>query len=110
MRIVSIFFWIIIGAIILWFFKLNLDQSVDIHLIYTQFYGVNLATVIFLSVFVGVIIGSVFIVTQYFKAKTEVAGLRKEIKNLQQKIEKNVVSPSFTPDLPLDNVIEKNEE
>lgn len=88
MRILSIFFWIIVGAVILWFFKLNLDQEVNLHLIFKEFEAVNLATIIFFSLFVGVILGAVFMAIQYFKAKAQVSELKKEIKDINQQIEK----------------------
>lgn len=113
MRILSIFFWIIIGAILVYFFTANASQYVSMDLLYTTYENVSLAIVIFLSIFMGVIMGAVLLITQYFKAKAEVVGLRKQNKNLQQKIKKNESNdspPLFAADLPADNITEKEEE
>ena len=83
MRIVSIFIWIIIGAAILWFFTLNLNQNVDIYL-YTKVYpDINLVIVIFITLFLGVIIGALAFSTQIIKAKAQTISIRKGIKQLQ---------------------------
>ncbi len=49
MRILGIFFWIIIGAILLWFFAMNLDQYVTIQFFQATYQDVNLIVVIFIE-------------------------------------------------------------
>lgn len=87
MRVIGIFLWIAIGAIILWFFALNLNQYVTIHLFNKVFDDVNLVTVIFVSIFIGVIIGAVILSTQIFKVKSEVGSLKKQNKKLTKELE-----------------------
>ncbi|HGY56748.1 MAG TPA: LapA family protein [Caldithrix abyssi] len=87
MRLVGIFLWIIVGAIILWFFSLNLNQHVDINLFNAQYQNVNLVTVIFISVFIGVIFGALLLSSQVLKAKTEVASVKKENRKLLKELE-----------------------
>jgi len=87
MRLVGIFLWIIIGAIILWFFSLNLNEYVDIHLFNKLYTDVNLVTVIFISVFIGVIFGALLLSSQVLKAKTEVASVKKENRKLLKELE-----------------------
>ncbi|HID38287.1 MAG TPA: LapA family protein [Calditrichaeota bacterium] len=87
MRLVGIFLWIIIGAIILWFFSLNLNEYVDIHLFNKLYTDVNLITVIFISVFIGVIFGALLLSSQVLKAKTEVASIKKENRKLLKELE-----------------------
>ncbi len=87
MRLVGIFLWIIVGAIILWFFSLNLNEYVDIHLFNKLYTDVNLVTVIFISVFIGVIFGALLLSSQVLKAKTEVASIRKENRKLLKELE-----------------------
>lgn len=87
MRLVGIFLWIIVGAIILWFFSLNLNEYVDIHLFNKLYTDVNLVTVIFISVFIGVIFGALLLSSQVLKAKTEVASIKKENRKLLKELE-----------------------
>ena len=78
MRIFGIFIWIKIGAIILWFFAMNLDQYVDIRLFQNEYPGVNLIVVIFISFFIGAIVGAILLSSQILNVKTEVRSLRRE--------------------------------
>ncbi|MBD3223848.1 MAG: DUF1049 domain-containing protein [Caldithrix sp.] len=87
MRVISVFFWIIIGAALLWFFTLNLNQYVDINLYNKQFNDVNLVAVIFISLFLGVVIGALVLSTQIIGAKTEIGRLKKENKKLVKELE-----------------------
>jgi len=88
MRLLNIFFWIVIGAILLWFFTLNLDQYVTIHFFNNIAYdNVNLVAVIFISVFIGVIIGALLLSTHIIKAKRETASIRKQNKKLIKELE-----------------------
>ncbi|MGD9486785.1 MAG: lipopolysaccharide assembly LapA domain-containing protein [Calditrichaceae bacterium] len=87
MRVISIFFWIIFGAIILWFFTLNLGSRVDIYLFNSLYEQVPVVTVIFISLFVGVVLGALLLSTQLLKAKGQVSGIRKENKRLVKELE-----------------------
>jgi len=87
MRIIGIFLWIIFGGIILWFFTLNLDQTVDIDLFNQTYADVNLVSVIFISIFLGVALGSLLLLSQIFKTKSQLAQLRKEYEQLRKESE-----------------------
>jgi len=87
MRIIGIFFWIIVGAIVLWFFTINLDQYVTIHLFNTVYDNVNLVTVIFISLFIGIIIGALILSTQIVKARTDISGVKKQNRKLLKELD-----------------------
>jgi len=87
MRLISIFFWIVIGAIILWFFTLNLEETVSIYFYNTEYQDIKLVAVIFISVFIGVVIGALLLSTQILKAKGETASIRKHNKKLLKELE-----------------------
>jgi uncharacterized integral membrane protein len=78
MRLFGIFVWIIIGAIVLWFFAMNLNQNVDIHLFSATYSDVNLIVVIFISFFVGTIVGAIVLSSYVLTSKSEVRTLKKD--------------------------------
>ncbi|NOX89236.1 MAG: LapA family protein [Calditrichaeota bacterium] len=87
MRIIVTFFWIIIGAVLLWFFAENLDQHVNIYLFTRTYENVNLITVIFVSTFLGLLFGTLIMTMKLIKAKAQLSGLKKENKRLIQEIQ-----------------------
>jgi uncharacterized integral membrane protein len=87
MRLLGIFFWIAFGAIVLWFFTLNLGENVDLNLFGYEVSGVNLVMVFFLTLFVGVILGALILVAQVFKARSQLNEIRKENSELLKEIE-----------------------
>ena len=87
MRIFGIFMWIIIGAIILWFFVNNLDQYVTIELFRETYPDVNLVVVIFISFFIGAIVGAILLSAQILNAKAAVRALKRERVNLLQELD-----------------------
>ena len=87
MRLLGIFIWIALGAIILWFFTLNLNQYVSIYLFSKVYENVNLVTVIFISVFIGVIFGALLLSSQIVKSKTEAVAIKRQNKKLQKELE-----------------------
>ncbi len=87
MRLVSIFIWIVFGAIILWFFTLNLNEYVTIYLFNRVYENVNLVTVIFISLFIGVVIGALLLATQVLKARSEIASVKRQNKKLVKELE-----------------------
>jgi len=78
MRIIGIFFWIIIFAIILWFFSMNLDQYVTIHLFQNVYPNINLVVVIFITFFIGMIVGAIVLSTQLLSLRSELRLLRRD--------------------------------
>jgi uncharacterized integral membrane protein len=78
MRLFGIFVWIIIGAIVLWFFAMNLNQNVDIQLFSATYSDVNLIVVIFISFFVGTIVGAIILSSYVLTSKSELRTLKKD--------------------------------
>ena len=78
MRILGIFVWIIIGAMLLWFFAMNLDQYVTIQFFQTTYHNVNLIIVIFITFFIGTIVGAIILSSYVMSARAEVRLLKKE--------------------------------
>lgn len=87
MRMLGIFIWIALGAVILWFFTLNLNQYVTIYLFSRVYENVNLVTVIFISLFIGVVIGALLLSSQIVKSKAEAASVKKQNKKLHKELE-----------------------
>ena len=78
MKIVNVFLWIIIGALILWFFTINIDKSTDIDIFTKKYEQVKLYKFIFISVVIGVIIGVTILALELLKTKAEMRLLKKE--------------------------------
>lgn len=87
MRIAGIFLWVIFGAAVLWLFTLNLDQTVDIDFFNKEFQNVNLVTVVFISIFFGVALGALLILTQFFKVKKQLSKLKRDYDQLLKESE-----------------------
>ena len=87
MRILGVFVWIIIGAIVLWFFAMNLGQYVTIHLFQATYQNVNLIVVIFITFFIGTIVGAILLSSYVLSAKSEVRALRKERSKLMRELD-----------------------
>lgn len=87
MRILGIFFWIAFGAILLWFFTLNLGENVDLNLFGYHVQNVNLVMVFFLTLFLGIILGALLLVAQVFKTRSKLSDLRKKNSELLKKLE-----------------------
>lgn len=87
MKIILTFFWIAIGALLLWFFAENLDQSVNIYLFTKTYEHVNLVTVIFISTFLGLLLGALLMTLRIIREKARAAGLKRENKRLTKELE-----------------------
>lgn len=87
MRIIGIFIWIIIGAIILWFFSMNLDQYVTIHLFQNVYPNINLIVVIFITFFIGMIIGAIILSSQILNVRSDLRALRRENSKLLKELD-----------------------
>lgn len=81
------FFWIIIGAVILWFFSMNLNEYVTIHLFYKTYPNINLIIIIFITFFIGTVIGAILLSPYVFSARSEIRLLRKEKSKLQKEVD-----------------------
>jgi len=105
MRIALTIFWIIIGFLVLGIFSLNIDQLVDINLFFAKYEKVNLLTVTFSSLFVGFVLGIIFFLIQIAKAKKVEFQLKKQIRFLQDEINKlnsKAVQPSAQQSTQID--------
>ena len=87
MRIFGIFIWIVIGAILLWFFAMNLDQYVTIQLFQTTYHDVNLIVVIFITFFIGTIVGAIILSSYVLNARSEIRQLKKQRGKLQNELD-----------------------
>jgi len=88
MKIILTFFWIAVGALLLWFFAENLDQNVSIQMFSKHYEHVNLVTIIFVSTFIGLLLGALLMTLRILKEKARAAGLKRENKKLNKEIEK----------------------
>jgi len=87
MRIFGIFIWIVIGAILLWFFAMNLDQYVTIQVFQTTYNDVNLIIVIFITFFIGTIVGAILLSSYVLNSRSEIRQLKKERTKLQNELD-----------------------
>lgn len=87
MRLFGIFIWIIIGAILLWFFAMNLDQYVTIQLFQLTYHGVNLIVVIFITFFIGTIVGAILLSSYVLNSRVEIRTLKKERSKLLNELD-----------------------
>jgi uncharacterized integral membrane protein len=87
MRLFGIFVWIIIGAILLWFFAMNLDQYVRIQLFQTTYRDVNLIVVIFITFFIGTIVGAILLSSYVLNARAELRTLKKNRSKLVNELD-----------------------
>ena len=113
MKIILTFFRILIGAVLLWFFAENLDQSVTIDVFGRTYEHINLVTVIFISTLMGLLLGTIIMTWQVIKNKARVVSAKRENKKLLKKIEelenkiKDQKSTTETQNMP-DDPIEPN--
>jgi len=87
MRLVGIFIWIIVGAIILWFFAINLGQYVTIDFVKVKYENVDLVVVILLSFIVGIIIGAIIMSSLVLKARSDIKTLKREQNKLNRELD-----------------------
>ena len=87
MRIFGIFVWIIIGAILLWFFAMNLGQYVTIQFFQTTYHDVNLIVVIFITFFIGTVVGAILLSSYVLNSRSEVRSLKRERAKLMTELD-----------------------
>jgi uncharacterized integral membrane protein len=87
MRIIGIFIWIVIGAVILWFFAMNLDQFVTIQIFQYTYHDVNLIVVIFITFFIGTIVGAIILSSYVLNSRSEIRLLKKERSKLENELD-----------------------
>ncbi|TFB10198.1 LapA family protein [Candidatus Marinimicrobia bacterium MT.SAG.2] len=87
MRLISLFFIVIIVLIIMWFLTQNADQVVkELEIFQYSFEDVDLIKVLFGTFAFGVIMGFLIPVFQYIGAKGEVRRFKKEVKKLRSEL------------------------
>ncbi len=87
MRLISLFFIVIIVLIIMWFLTQNADQVVkELEIFQYSFEDVDLIKVLFGTFAFGVIMGFLIPVFQYIGAKGEVRKFKKEVKKLRSEL------------------------
>lgn len=87
MRLISLFFIVIIVLIIMWFLTQNADQVVkELEIFQYSFEDVDLIKVLFGTFAFGVIMGFLIPVFQYIGAKGEARKLKKEVKKLKSEL------------------------
>ena len=87
MRIFAIFMWIIIGAVLLWFFAMNLDQYVTVQFFQATYENVNLIVVIFITFFIGTIVGAIILSSYVMGAKAELRIVKKDRSKLLEELD-----------------------
>ena len=87
MRIINIFVWIVLVAILVWFFSMNSSEYVTVYLFTKIYEDVNLVIVIFLTFFIGVIVGAIILSAQVLKAKSEVRTLKRDKTKLLKELD-----------------------
>ena len=87
MRLISLFFIVVIVLLIMWFLTQNVDQVVEeLEIFQYSFIKVSLVNVLFGTFAFGVIMGFLIPVIQYISAKGEVRKVRKELKKLRSEL------------------------
>ena len=111
MRVLGMFFWIVVGAIILWFFSMNLNEYVTIRFFYRSYPDINLILVIFVSFFIGTVIGAILLSPYVFGARTQIRSLKREKSKLLKELDglRNM-SIDEIPDLSDENLSEDSQE
>jgi len=87
MRLISLFFIVIIVLIIMWFLTQNADQVVEeLEIFQYSYFNVYLVNILFGTFAFGVIMGFLIPVFQYIGAKGEVRKFKKEVKKLRSEL------------------------
>ena len=87
MRLISLFFIIVIVLLIMWFLTQNANQVVDkLEIFQYSFFNVDLIKVLFGTFTFGVLMGFLIPVFQYIGAKAEVRKLKREAKKLRSEL------------------------
>lgn len=97
MKIVVTIFWVIVVAVLLGLFSLNVGQSVTIDLIFAEFPNVNLVTVVYLSVMTGFLLGMTLWLVRLIRDKREILKLKKQLRHLEARINSSTTLPEGDP-------------
>ncbi len=87
MRLISLFFIILIVLLIMWFLTQNADQVVEeLEIFQYSYFNIYLVNVLFGTFAFGVIMGFLISVFQYLGAKSEARKLKREIKKIRSEL------------------------
>lgn len=110
MRLISLFFILVIVLLIMWFLTQNVDQVVEeLEIFQYSFFDVHLVNILFGTFAFGVIMGFLIPVIQYISAKREVRKLRKEAKKLRSELN-DLRNVGIESELKVEEDMSKDEE
>jgi uncharacterized integral membrane protein len=88
MRYAKSIFWVIIGFLILWILYQNVQQRVNIDLIFTEFQDVDLVIITITCLLIGFLLGAGILSVKLIREKKFNSGLIKKIKSLEMEYAK----------------------
>ena len=103
MRLISLFFIVLIVLLIMWFLTQNADQVVEeLEIFQYSYFNIYLVNVLFGTFAFGVIMGFLIPVFQYLGAKSETRKLKREMKKIRSELDdlRNVGIESDLEDEP----------
>ncbi len=103
MRLISLFFIVLIVLLIMWFLTQNADQVVEeLEIFQYSYFDIYLVNILFGTFAFGVIMGFLIPVFQYLGAKSETRKLKREMKKIRSELDdlRNVGIESELEDEP----------
>ena len=103
MRLISLFFIVLIVLLIMWFLTQNADQVVEeLEIFQYSYFNIYLVNILFGTFAFGVIMGFLIPVFQYLGAKSETRKLKREMKKIRSELDdlRNVGIESELEDEP----------
>ena len=103
MRLISLFFIVLIVLLIMWFLTQNADQVVkELEIFQYSYFNISLVSILFGTFAFGVIMGFLIPVFQYLGAKSETRKLKREMKKIRSELDdlRNVGIESELEDEP----------
>ena len=88
MRLISLFFIVLIVLLIMWFLTQNADQVVEeLEIFQYSYFNIYLVNILFGTFAFGVIMGFLIPVFQYLGAKSETRKLKREMKKIRSELD-----------------------
>ncbi|MCH8287478.1 MAG: DUF1049 domain-containing protein [Candidatus Marinimicrobia bacterium] len=88
MRLISLFFIVLIVLLIMWFLTQNADQVVEeLEIFQYSYFNIYLVNVLFGTFAFGVVMGFLIPVFQYLGAKSETRRLKREMKKIRSELD-----------------------
>lgn len=95
MKLFLTIFWIVLVFIVLGIFTINVGQPITVDLFFTQYEQVDVATVAFLTLFIGFVFGALLFSFYLIREKKVQSNLRKQVKLLQAEVKKYENAPEL---------------